>query len=198
MEHVAQSLRPCSAVPNNKKAKNVAKKLEPEFGIRRVVSPIEFRGELNKELFRHWSSLRVGNNLPRQDKYDHLSRPDLLATLVVADVINNGKDYQVRYLGALIAEILELGNELPMWSEIEARSAGNPQILNFISNSTRIYDRSSRERVALANGPKRLSWGPKDYIWFESLCVPFVDDMGNVTLIVGILEAEASVENENE
>jgi hypothetical protein len=171
---------------------------DQELGFRRVVSSIELKGKLTSSLFKHWTSLRAERELPHEDDFDYLECPDLISTLVVADVIKNGKDFQTRFFGATLAEFFEVGQGLLKWSEVEARTLDNPEVHTFVKNSREILTKCVIERSPVANGPKKMSWGPKNFVWFESLCVPFENESGDISRVVAVVEAEASLETETQ
>lgn len=71
---------------------------------RPVVRADDVQPERNRALWRYWSSLRCGQSLPRIDQIEPVDMRDLLGTVILSDIIDDGFDVRYRVFGSMLTQ----------------------------------------------------------------------------------------------
>lgn len=169
---------------------NKLKPVNDDVLYRVIEGPDSFRGARTEGLYRLWSALKGDRQIPLASQFDYLDCPELIPTMVVIDHAPKTDDYVTAFYGAELAQFFGLSAQSVTWSTVVEEREGEEGVDVFVENSRRILDLTREARKPVLNGPKHMEWGPKSWVWFESLCTPFVDPQGEINKLVCILDAE--------
>lgn len=126
------------------------------------------------------------NDLPRLSDFRPSALPELMACIFAADRIENGADYRYRSFGARLPEFF--GEDLRGKRLSESSDPG------FRENVLR-----GCESVLCGRAPvlrrQMLSWPDGGSFRLDVLSIPFADDAGNPTIVLGAAVCSVPAEN---
>lgn len=129
------------------------------------------------EVYRHWQSLRLGEDVPQADRFDPLDLPRQLGLLFVVRVEHAGDDEPaLRYslIGTQLVE--ELGRDTTGRLVADTFPPGHPV--------ERVYRHLLARRVPVRTHGQ-LDWVGKDFRRFESILLPLAGPDGRIVKVLG-------------
>lgn len=138
------------------------------------------------QLLTYCETIAGTAEVPRWVDFRPSAVPHLLAALYAAETIDNGADYHFRSYGALLPEFYGV--------DLRGKRLSDASDADFKVAIKQIYDEvlANRQPRALRS---ELSWPDNVGYVVDNLLVPFADQAGNVSIILG--GAVCSVSREN-
>jgi hypothetical protein len=130
-----------------------------------------------RRVFDAWYRCRQGGRFPKLSDVYPGELGDLLASIVVVDVLADAQDYRYRNVGALE---IETRLEDPTGRTVREVNAGNPEVLCFCLEN---YDLAAGSPCGVIDFSVEASVNPR-YLELETLLLPLSEDGVRVTQIL--------------
>lgn len=151
-------------------------------------SVADFSGKKTKQLYTVWESLRGSRPAPLASDFDLLEYPEIVPSLCMLDVIEEGRDFRSEFLGTNFSSLFEIEPASFLWSDLETWLENDTKSQDILRHSRAILAKAVVDCVPIVNGPKNLDWEPRDYIRFEGLTTPLIDENTTVVKLVGTVD----------
>lgn len=160
-----------------------------ENGIRLLQGVDDILTEEHRKLYGYWLSKKGSRNFPTPSDIDLLDFPREAKMWAIADVVNSGEDFQYRFVGTSIVELLE---QEPTGGEfhtlVKTVDSGT-----FGTDLLKIYHLILNSRAPVINGPTYMPLPNKEPLKFNSLNLPLSHDGETISeILTSVLMLEDS------
>jgi hypothetical protein len=143
------------------------------------VGDLKTGSPLQQRALAYWESKRRGRAMPSRKDIEPTEIPDLLANVVLVDVLQDPPDFRYRLIGTAIVERIAFDYTGKKFSELPHQQAGSI-----------VWDTAARLCREKAPSVSEIPYvGPDRWVrGYRDLYLPLSDDGEHVTMIMGVVE----------
>lgn len=147
-----------------------------------INDPSQFSSDMLRRTFLYWRTKAAGRIGPKRDEINAQDLKLALPWVWMWDVIDGGRDFQLRLGGERIKGFM--GGD----AKIQRLSAFPPS--EFTDEIRYVFRECVKTRMPLIVGPARTLSGPRSYHMVTSIVMPLSENYDDVTMLIGATEVQ--------